>query len=345
VVIDGSMGEGGGQVLRASVALAALMSRSLRVRNIRAARANPGLRAQHLSGVTAVAAITGAILTGATVASRELCMTVHSPECPPQNPNAPLRVTTRTAGSCALVLQAALPVVLKYMTSGPALVLTGGTIAMAAPHADYVQRVLCPNLNHFGIELDYLVERHGFFPRGGALVNVSVGKSSRLHELDDTGMVALKPISWITRGKILDVCGRVVIAGKVADEAGVTMVATARKLIRARLRKEQGYEGDVTITMDRLTKDIHTGDCCAITVWARVNALGDDGIPSITVLGASGLLERRATPASTAQGASDELCDALETGACVDSHMADQVIMYVLILRGLRRCYWGVLSF
>jgi RNA 3'-terminal phosphate cyclase (ATP) len=327
ISIDGSMGEGGGQVLRMSVALAALLSRSLRVRDIRAARPVPGLRAQHLAGVTAVAAIAGASLSGAAVGSRELTMTMPTdPDCcVADREKEPLFVPTETAGSCALVLQAALPVALKYRNCGPALVLTGGTIAMAAPHADYVQHVLCPNLKHFGIELTYAVERHGFFPRGGARVNVSF---SKYHGEGDSDTTTLKPINWMSRGDIRSVCGRVTVAGKVSDEVGVAMAAAARKHIRKRLRQRQLYEGDITITMDRLAKEVCMGDCGAITLWASVDALSDGGMSQTTVLGASGLMDRKSLPGVIAETAADELCDSIESGSCVDSHMADQVVMY-----------------
>ena len=138
--IDGSYGEGGGQLLRTSVALSAITGQSVHLRHIRARRTNPGLAPQHLAAVKAVASLCGAEAKGLEVKSQEI---VFRP--------GPLRggefhFSVGTAGSISLVLQAALPVA---VSSGERIQMTvsGGTDVRAAPPMDYLRHVLLPLLS------------------------------------------------------------------------------------------------------------------------------------------------------------------------------------------------------
>jgi RNA 3'-terminal phosphate cyclase len=105
------------------------------------------------------------------------------------------------------------------------------------------------------------------------------------------------------------------------------MADTARKHITRRLRLQQSYEGDITIAMERLASNTYSGDSGAITAWASVDVLSDGDISQTAVLGTSGLLDRQSTPGMVAESAGKELCNAIDSGACVDSYMAEQIIM------------------
>jgi RNA 3'-terminal phosphate cyclase (ATP) len=333
VDIDGATGEGGGQVVRVSTALAAVLSRSLVVRNIRASRSSPGLRAQHLAGVLAVARLRGIPAYGAQLGATSIRFD-NGGEIAKPSENLPIRVEVQTAGACALVLQAALPVVLRCCASGPALILTGGTVGTGAPHADYVINVLSPNLRLFGVHLEYSVDRDGFFPRGGAIVRVSVSKSPKLvsekagrdgdgREIEET--ITLNSVDLTSRGDLVSIGGRAIVSGAVSDAVGQDMVMAAKKHMRHRLRNMEHFP-DMPIVLERLTSEQSAGgDCGAITLWASLSGG--------TVLGASALLDRNTTGDGVGKHAADELCDALKTGACVDSFMADQLVVYVYMLR------------
>jgi RNA 3'-terminal phosphate cyclase (ATP) len=344
--IDGSEGEGGGQVVRTAVALSALLSKSLVVRNIRASRSKPGLAAQHMAGVLAVSRISGQSTLGAVLGSTAIRLDGGADGDLPGEA-LPLRVEVQTAGACALVLQAALPIVLRCCPSGSALVLTGGTVGKAAPHADYVINVLAPNLRYFGVNLEYIVERDGFFPRGGAIVNVSISKSSDLSSNNDFSggdtsadqSVALRAVDLTTRGMLTSINGRVIIAGRVSDAAGLAMVLAAKARIRSRLIDVERI-ADLSIVLDRIAPEKGSGDCSAITLWA--------GLSGGTTIGASALLERLTGKTTGDQAslqvanelgtqAADELCDTLEGGACVDAHMADQLAVFAGIANGQSR--------
>jgi RNA 3'-terminal phosphate cyclase len=118
VIIDGSRGEGGGQILRASLALSVLTDKSVRVHNIRALRPKPGLAAQHLAGALAVQAVTQGNMEGAALLSTSICLSPGATNRREWHQDLPLCLDfVKTAGSTALVLQAVLPCLLRYAVS------------------------------------------------------------------------------------------------------------------------------------------------------------------------------------------------------------------------------------
>lgn len=336
VVVDGSLGEGGGQIVRASLALSAITGKSVRIDKIRHSRPKPGLAAQHLAGARTVAEVAGAALSNAELQSKSIHLQPQGDAGTSQmwvEHDLPLQLdSVKTAGSTALVLQAALPATLRFLPSAPTgtatAVISGGTIAMAAPLSDYIEHVLSPNLRLFGIEMSCNVLKHGFFPRGGGELEVTLRKSPDLIK-EGSNMMSLRPVELSSRGPVIKVCGRVVIAGSVPDDNGVSMCIAARKRLRTRLRSEQKFEGSIDVVMDRVpSEQCCDGTVAALTVWA---VTGPTTLHEGTVFGASGLVGRSLAEANAiAEGAADELCDDLALQyACVDSHMADQLAMYV----------------
>ncbi|QYZ79596.1 RNA 3'-terminal phosphate cyclase [Methanofollis formosanus] len=172
--IDGSMGEGGGQVVRTAVALAALTGTPLRLTQIRAGRPKPGLAAQHCTAVRAVALACGAKMQGCSIGSTEMTF------FPGELRRAEGEIAIGTAGSIPLVLQAWLPVALAV---GGSITLSGGTEVQKSPTIDYCARVLLPVLQAHGAGVRMEVLNRGYFPRGGGRVRVRVEPSS-LRPLD-----------------------------------------------------------------------------------------------------------------------------------------------------------------
>ena len=166
VHIDGSLGEGGGQVLRVSVALSAATGTPVHITDIRANRSNPGLRPQHVAAVRAVADLCEAETRGLEIGSRKLEFT------PREIPSGTVKVDVGTAGSVTLVLQAVLGA-LSAPGAGPAEVtITGGTDVIMAPSWDYFAHVLVPTLGRAGLDMDMECQRRGFYPKGGGKVVV-----------------------------------------------------------------------------------------------------------------------------------------------------------------------------
>jgi RNA 3'-phosphate cyclase len=189
--VDGSMLEGGGQILRVSIALSAVLQKTLHIHSIRAKRSKTGLRPQHLAGVELVSRMCGGTLSGGEVGSGEVW---HNPGVCSSDTFA---ADPGTAGSVALLLQAAVPVAcLSPTTTAVTLSLRGGTNAEMAPQMDYITRVFAPIAAQMGVHLEIDIEKRGYFPKGGGVV------SARVTPVENT----LTPITLVDRGELLRVC-------------------------------------------------------------------------------------------------------------------------------------------
>jgi RNA 3'-terminal phosphate cyclase (ATP) len=173
VVIDGSAGEGGGQILRSSLALSLVTGAAFRIEGIRAGRRKPGLLRQHLTAVEAAAEISGARVVGAHMGS--LVLTFSPRAVVPGE----YGFSVGTAGSATLVLQTVLPVLLT--ASKPSkITLEGGTHNPAAPPFEFLERAFFPIINVMGPTVRGSLVRHGFYPAGGGQLSVSIEPAPRL---------------------------------------------------------------------------------------------------------------------------------------------------------------------
>ncbi|MEW6388299.1 MAG: RNA 3'-terminal phosphate cyclase [Thermodesulfobacteriota bacterium] len=169
--LDGSYGEGGGQILRTSLSLAALLGRPVRLENIRAGRPKSGLRPQHLTAVRALARVTDAEITGAELGSRELTFRPGPPKGGPYLFDVAER--TGSAGSVTLIAQALLPPLLGA-SQASSLILRGGTHVPWSPPAHYLANVFLPALSRLGIQVKMTLVRWGWYPRGGGEVRLEI---------------------------------------------------------------------------------------------------------------------------------------------------------------------------
>lgn len=163
VVIDGSRGEGGGQILRTALALSAITGRSLELGRIRSRRSKPGLQRQHLACVLAAAAICDAEVDGAEVGSMRIAFR------PKARHGGEFTFDIGTAGSTGLVLQTVIPALLSAPTASMVTV-TGGTHNPLAPCFDFLDRVFAPAVRKMGATLDLAIQAYGFYPAGGGRV-------------------------------------------------------------------------------------------------------------------------------------------------------------------------------
>lgn len=177
IVVDGSQGEGGGQVLRSCLSLSMLSGRPLRMEKIRARRSRPGLQPQHLTAVTSAQQICGARVRGAEVGSRSL-------EFDPGELRAgDYQLSIGTAGSTTLVLQTLLPPLLHAKASSR-LTLEGGTHNPLAPPWDFFSESFLPLLRRMGAKIEARLERYGFYPAGGGRIAAEIHPCPRLGRLD-----------------------------------------------------------------------------------------------------------------------------------------------------------------
>lgn len=190
ISIDGSEGEGGGQMVRNACALSLITGEPFHMTNIRAKREKPGLMRQHATAVEAARHISGSACEGIHVGATEL--TFH----PGKVEAGEYRFSIGTAGSTGLVLQTILMPLI--FANGPSkLVLEGGTHALSAPPFDFLERCFLPLINQMGPKVTARLIRHGFYPRGGGRVEIEIEPAP------------LRPISCLERGALLDVAGEV----------------------------------------------------------------------------------------------------------------------------------------
>lgn len=175
--IDGSQGEGGGQILRTSLSLSVVTAQPFRLTAIRAGRRRPGLLHQHLTAVRAAAEISQATLSGDSLGSTELEFR------PGRVTPGEYRFSVGTAGSATLVLQTLLPA-LWTAPGASVLHVEGGTHNMAAPPFDFLDRAFLPLVVRQGPRVTASLDRYGFYPAGGGRIRVEIQPAARLAPLE-----------------------------------------------------------------------------------------------------------------------------------------------------------------
>ncbi len=174
--IDGSLGEGGGQILRTSLSLSLVTGKPFRIDNIRAGREKPGLLRQHLTAVLAAAEVSGAKVEGAVLGSAALSFS------PGKVQPGEYRFSVGTAGSGTLVFQTLLPA-LMLATAPSRIVIEGGTHNTAAPPYDFLARTFVPLVERMGPKIRLQFERHGFYPAGGGRFSADIDPVASLRPL------------------------------------------------------------------------------------------------------------------------------------------------------------------
>lgn len=221
IELDGSQGEGGGQMLRTSLSLSMITGQPFRIVNIRANRAKPGLARQHLVAVTSAARISGAETSEVGVGSTEL--EFHPKRVTPGD----IRIDIGTAGSATLVLQTLLPALL-HADQPSTLVIHGGTHNPMAPPAHFVDRAFGRALRQMGAVFEFELRRFGFYPRGGGEIAVNILPCRRL-----------QPIDLIARGPCLNAFAEAFVAALAPDIARreLDVLGAAFKIPEANLRQ------------------------------------------------------------------------------------------------------------
>ncbi|CAG9563725.1 unnamed protein product [Danaus chrysippus] len=298
--IDGSVLEGGGQILRMSISLSALLNIPVRVTNIRVGRKKPGLAAQHLKGIQLVANMCQAELKGAFIGSTKIEFT------PRKIRGGHYVADTQTAGSISLLIQVALPVAL--FADGPTTMdLKGGTNADMAPQIDYMDMVFRKILNKFGGDFSMQILTRGYFPHGGGHVRVEVSPVNMLQS-----------INLMDRGEIEDIGGISFVAGNLPVKFAYQMADGAKHEIGLNQRINiKSYKEDGSMAPD---------NCNGIVLSCSTSSC---------VLGACGLGSRGVSPGEVGGSAGKMLREVIDTGACVDTHAQDQVILYMCLASGL----------
>lgn len=295
--IDGSFGEGGGQILRTSLALSLITGTPFRVFNVRAKRARPGLQRQHLTAVRAAAEVGNAEVRGDELHSREFFFTPN--EIQPGD----YHFDIGTAGSTTLVLQTVLPVLL--VADGPSrVVLEGGTHNKAAPPFEFIDRALLPLLRTMGCELSLQLERPGFYPVGGGRIVAEIQPTANW-----------KPLELTERGKL-----RAVRATAIVSNLPLHIAERELDVIGKRLNLKAKQLEAVEETRARGPGNVCFVEIDSEHVTEVFAAFGEKGKPAERV-------GREAAKAAERY---------LKSAVPVDEHLADQLLLPMAIGAGGR---------
>ena len=279
-------------MLRTAVALSAITGRAVRIKAIRAGRERPGLQAQHLKGVEAVATLCGAKVHGANLGSTDL--TFEPREIRPQT----IRIDVGTAGAISLVLQA-LVLAAGRAEGKTAVELIGGTHVAWSPPMDYFKGVFCRHLKSIGIDVDVKILAHGFYPRGGGRVHVEVNGSREW-----------KPIDSDSAGTVERIAARSIASEELRNARVADRQMEAFKLILPVAAPEEvAY-----------VRSLSTG--------SAVFGLADCGS---TFLGADSLGKRGVRAEDVGKEAAMKLKAEIDSGASLDVHAADMMIPYLAL--------------
>ncbi len=195
ISIDGSQGEGGGQILRTSISLSAITGKPVEVTGIRAKRPNPGLRPQHLTGIKIVADLFHASVENLKIGA-EWIRFIPSDKFE----GGSVKVDVGTAGSIPLILMTVVPAV--SLSNGTLHIeLVGGTDVNASPTIDYVRYVVAEAYRNIGIKFSVNVQRRGYYPKGGAIVQADVGSCNVPSTVELLNSRSVEP-------KIISVCSQ-----------------------------------------------------------------------------------------------------------------------------------------
>jgi RNA 3'-terminal phosphate cyclase (ATP) len=294
--VDGSHGEGGGQIVRTAVAVAAATGKELHVTSIRARRQQPGLAAQHIAAVRCVGELCSARLEGLDIGSREITFR------PGALVPGKFSVDVGTAGSIPLVLQAGL-LAAAFAPGETELTVTGGTDVRAAPSMDYFAHVFLPLLARLGVVASVEVRKRGYYPRGGgeAVARISPGGKPG-------------PLRIEGPGRIQDIHGKVHMVGLCAD--------IMKRMAGAASAELKSFPA--TTRIDEETPP-GIGPGTGITLWARTEC---------SVLGASALGEQGLRAENVGAVAGRTLASEVKAGGSLDIHGADQILPYLALGSG-----------
>ena len=292
--IDGAQGEGGGQILRTSLALSLVTGRPFRIERIRASRPKPGLLRQHLTAVNAACAISGAQVAGADLGSSVLEFT------PSRVRGGEYRLAVGTAGSATLVLQAVLPALL--LADAPTrLSLEGGTHNPFAPPFDFLAKSFVPLIRRMGAVVELSLETHGFYPAGGGRFVATVQPCR-----------ALTPLTLLDRGEV-SVRARGLVAS-LPNKIAKREVS----FVRQRLGLER-----TQCVIESIDTSVGPGNVVFVEIAsAQVTEV-------ITGFGIKGV-----TAEEVASRACDEAAAYLSAGVPVGTHLADQLLLPMALAGG-----------
>ncbi len=298
IYIDGSYGEGGGQIIRTSLALSLITGKPFRVDKIRAGRENPGLQNQHLMSLNAAAKVGDAEVSGATKGSRQFTFR------PAKIKSGQYDFRIGTAGSTGLVFQTILPPLLLAGEESH-VTIEGGTHNPWAPPFDFLERTFIPLINTMGPSVTPQLENYGFYPAGGGVVSFKIIPSQKL-----------LPVDILERSSVPVLSARIYVVN-LPDHIAQRESDVLRRAIEG-LASDQS---DIQI--------LHPTNCKGAGNFVAVYVQSESLCETITSIGGKGVRAEEVADAAAA-----EVNGYLNTGAPVGEHLADQLLIPLALAGG-----------
>jgi len=291
ILIDGSYLEGGGQIIRTSIALSAITGKPVKIINIRAKRPNPGLRAQHLKGIEATAKLCKTELKNVKIGSESIEF------IPKEIKGGSFSINVGTAGAITLVLQTlVLPSI--HAEEDVILEITGGTDVKWSPTINYFKHIFCYFLAKMGIDIFVETLKYGFYPKGGGKVKVTIKPCKKI-----------KPINLIERGNMEKIEVRSIASETLRNRRVAERQSEAAKKILK-------FENE-TITY--------------VSTLSSGSSINLHAYFENCKLGASELGERGKLAEKVGEEAAKSLVKQIDSNACLDKWMADQILPYMAL--------------
>lgn len=295
IEIDGSYGEGGGQIVRTALSLSCLFQKPFRIFNIRKNRSRPGLKPQHLTCVKAAQQITGADVSGDHQESAELVFSPGSVR------SGSFSFDIGTAGSTSLVLQTLIPA-LAFSGHRSMVTLTGGTHVPFSPSYHYLSEVFMPFLERIGVHVKLSLDYYGFYPRGGGRIRAEILPAKRVN-----------PLVIPERGNFRGLFGH--------SGVGNLPLSIAERQRSAFLSRTMAVLGNLHVPA---AIDVLEASTPGRGTFIDVVSMFDHAAAGFTGLGKIG---RKAE--AVGEEAAGEFIAYFSSGATTDRHMADQIVLYL----------------
>jgi len=291
--IDGSYGEGGGQILRYAVALSALTKKPVEINNIRANRPVPGIRPQHHTAISCIKSICKGAIEGLSIGSPKLTFS------PGEIQPGEYKFDIGTAGSITLVFQAC--ILSSLNTTKPITIkLTGGTDVKWAPTWDYFTQVFLPLIQKMGVNTDAQLIKRGYYPKGGGEAVLTIHPAKKLQRLQLEEEQDFKEINGIVH------------IANLPDHISKRMKHAALKIV---------VKNNIQ-SFIRVDKTTSFSPGTGITLWSKSDH---------TVMGSTFLGERGVTSEKIGENAANQLIKEINTGATIDTFAIDQILPYMVL--------------
>ncbi len=306
--IDGSYGEGGGQILRNSVAFSTLTKRPIKIINIRANRPNPGIKPQHYISIKAISELCNAKTKGLGIGSSDLFYQ------PSDFKGGKYKFEIGTAGSIPLVYQAI--ILASVNTKEPVTInLTGGTDVKWSPSWDYLQYVFLSHLKKIGLKVDAKLIKRGYYPKGGGEAEITINPCN-----------SLKPLKLDQLEEFEKVEGIINIANLPDHVSNRIKHATIKRFLKK----------DISVKIDvEKSKSVSAG--VGLTLWSKSKN---------TIIGSAIIGEKGVTSEEIGKTAAEDLISEIDSYASLDIHAFDQILPYMVIAskNGKSTCFVRDLS-